>query len=69
MKYVCELCGTVYDEAAGEPNRKMPPGTAFGELPSDYTCPVCGSEKEAFTQSDSGTSQAAGNEDRYHSQR
>lgn len=69
MKYVCELCGTIYDEAVGDPGRKIPAGTAFGELPADYTCPVCGSEKEAFTQSESGTSQASGNADRYHSQR
>ena len=40
MKYVCELCGTIYDEAEG---------ISFAELPQDYSCPSCGSEKEAFT--------------------
>ena len=40
MRYVCELCGTVYDEAEG---------VAFDQLPMDFSCPSCGSEKEAFT--------------------
>ena len=40
MRYVCELCGRVYDEAEKEP---------FGQLPADFCCPSCGSEKEAFT--------------------
>lgn len=41
-KYLCLACGYVYDEARGEPHRGYPPGTKFEELPSDYTCPVCG---------------------------
>lgn len=48
MKYVCELCGWVYDEAAGYPIRKVEPGTAFADLLEDFSCPGCGSEKEAF---------------------
>lgn len=48
MKYVCELCGLIYDEEAGYPTRRIAAGTAFGELPEDFTCPGCGSEKEAF---------------------
>ena len=40
MRYICELCGTVYDEAEG---------VAFDQLPADFSCPSCGSEKEAFT--------------------
>lgn len=68
MKYVCELCGTIYDEAAGDMKRNIPAGTAFTDLSPDYTCPVCGSEREAFTQQGNGTA-AVGNKDRYHSQR
>ncbi len=49
MKYVCELCGLVYDEEAGYPIRKIAPGTAFADLPEDFACPSCGSEKEAFS--------------------
>lgn len=49
MKYVCELCGTVYDEQIGDPKHKVRPGTAFSDLPDYYECPTCGSEKEAFS--------------------
>ena len=48
MKYVCELCGYVYDEKKGEPERSVAPGTAFADLPGDYDCPFCGCGKEAF---------------------
>ena len=49
MKYICELCGTVYDEDAGNIRRGIPAGTPFDELPAHYHCPGCGCEKEAFT--------------------
>ena len=48
MKYTCELCGYVYDEASGDPKRGIPPGTAFKDLPEYFECPGCGCEKEAF---------------------
>lgn len=48
MKYVCELCGYVYDEEAGDVKGGILPGTAFAQLPEDYECPGCGYEKEAF---------------------
>ena len=49
MKYICELCGMVYDETVGDGKRGIAPGTAFAELPDDYECPGCGSGKEAFS--------------------
>ena len=48
MKYVCELCGYVYDELAGNLRSGIVPGTAFSDLPQDFECPGCGYEKEAF---------------------
>ena len=48
MKYVCDICGLVYDEAQGDPKRKIPAGTAFADLPASYTCPLCGAEKGSF---------------------
>ena len=42
MKYVCEICGYVYDEEAE--------GVAFNNLPDDYACPLCGVGKDQFTQ-------------------
>jgi pyruvate oxidase len=47
-RWVCTVCGYVYDEAKGEPSKNTPPGTAFSDLPDDWTCPVCGAEKNAF---------------------
>ena len=49
MKYICELCGMVYDEEAGYPRRGIVAGTAFENLPVYFHCPGCGCEKEAFT--------------------
>lgn len=54
MKYICELCGYVYDEQAGDPRSGIQPGTAFGELPQTFECPGCGYEKEAFNPLGSG---------------
>lgn len=40
-RYVCSICGYVYDEKRGEPHRGIKPGTRFDDLPDDYICPVC----------------------------
>ena len=48
-KYVCEVCGWIYDEAAGAPDEGIAPGTKFGDLPESFTCPVCGAGKEQFS--------------------
>jgi rubredoxin len=47
-KYKCTVCGHVYDPAEGDPLRDIPPGTSFEDLPDDWTCPVCGVEKEYY---------------------
>ncbi|HHW42350.1 MAG TPA: High molecular weight rubredoxin [Desulfotomaculum sp.] len=47
-KYVCEICGYVYDPAVGDPENGVPPGTPFEKLPGDWVCPVCGAGKEEF---------------------
>ena len=48
-KYVCNVCGYVYDPAAGDPDGNIPAGTAFEDLPADYQCPLCGVGKEDFS--------------------
>ncbi len=48
MKYVCELCGYVYDEAEGDPDAGIAPGTTWENIPEDYVCPLCGAGKGAF---------------------
>lgn len=50
MKYVCDICGYVYDEAEGDPDNGIAPGTTWGELPDDYTCPLCGVGKDQFSE-------------------
>ncbi len=48
MKYVCNTCGYVYDEAAGDPDNGIAPGTKWDDLPADFVCPLCGVGKEDF---------------------
>ena len=54
-KYVCALCGYVYDEAKGIPEQGIAPGTKWEDLPDDWSCPDCGATKDEFVlQGDSG---------------
>ena len=50
MKYVCQVCGYVYDEELGEPENGIAPGTKFEDLPDDFKCPRCGAGKALFKQ-------------------
>jgi len=47
-KYVCSVCGYVYDPEDGDPDNGVEAGTSFESVPDDWTCPVCGAEKELF---------------------
>lgn len=49
-KYVCEMCGWEYDEALGDPENGIEPGTRFEDLPEDFACPLCGVDKESFAE-------------------
>lgn len=49
-KYICELCGYVYDPAVGDPDGGIAPGTAFEAIPDDWVCHVCGASKDSFTK-------------------
>ena len=48
MKYICEVCGYVYDPAVGDPDGGIPAGTAFENIPDDWVCPICGVGKSDF---------------------
>ena len=48
-KYVCDVCGYVYDPAAGDPDNGVAPGTAFEDLPVEWVCPECGAAKDDFS--------------------
>lgn len=44
----CVLCGYQYDEAAGDPDSGIEPGTRWEEIPEDWFCPECGAAKSEF---------------------
>ncbi|HPQ12787.1 MAG TPA: flavin reductase [Paludibacteraceae bacterium] len=41
-KFKCPICGYIYDEAEEK--------VKFSDLPDDWVCPVCGSEKSEFIE-------------------
>jgi len=47
-RYVCKVCGYVYNPAEGDPGSDIKPGTSFKDLPDDWKCPVCGVGKDQF---------------------
>ena len=47
-KYVCKVCGYVYDLEAGDLDNSIMPETSFNDIPKDWTCPICGAEKDEF---------------------
>ena len=47
-KYLCVPCGYIYDEALGDPDGGLPPGTKFADIPDGRVCPVCGVSKASF---------------------
>ena len=55
-KWRCGSCDYVYDEAHGDPDEGIPPGTEWDALPDDWICPECGADKEDFTPVEHGAS-------------
>ncbi len=49
IKYVCDVCGWVYDPEKGDPEHGIAPGTAFEDIPNDWLCPDCGVDKSNFS--------------------
>lgn len=49
QQYICDACGYVYDEAEGDPDGGLPPGTRYADIPDDWACPLCGVTKADFT--------------------
>jgi len=46
--YKCVVCGFVYDEAAGDPEHDIAPGTLWQDVPESWSCPECGVSKADF---------------------
>jgi rubredoxin len=47
-RYVCQVCGYVYDPAIGDPDNGVAAGTKFEDLPDDWVCPDCGASRDQF---------------------
>jgi len=47
-RHLCIVCGFVYDEALGDPDSGIAPGTSWADVPADWRCPVCGVRKSDF---------------------
>jgi flavin reductase (DIM6/NTAB) family NADH-FMN oxidoreductase RutF/rubredoxin len=47
-KYVCTVCGYIYDPEQGDPASGVKPGTSFENVPDSWVCPICGAPKTAF---------------------
>lgn len=48
-KYICDVCGYIYDPAVGDPDAGVAAGTSFAKLPDDWVCPMCGAGKDSFS--------------------
>jgi len=47
-KYICLICGFVYEEEKGWPEEGIPAGTAWEDVPLTWCCPECGAMKDQF---------------------
>lgn len=47
-RYICVICGLIYDEAEGWPEDGIAPGTLWEAVPENWFCPDCGAGKEDF---------------------
>lgn len=47
-KYICLICGWIYDESEGWPEEGINPGTKWEDIPVNFECPDCGTGKEDF---------------------
>lgn len=46
--FICKACGLIYDEALGDADSGLAPGTRFADIPDDWACPLCGVGKADF---------------------
>lgn len=53
-KFMCVVCGFIYDEEAGLPEEGIEPGTRWEDIPDTWTCPDCGVTKDDFEMIEAG---------------
>jgi rubredoxin len=49
-KFKCSICGFIYDEAVGLPEKGIAPGTKWEDVPHNFVCPLCGAPKAVFEE-------------------
>ena len=47
-RYLCVVCGFIYDEELGDPDSNLQAGTRWVDIPEDWVCPDCGASKDDF---------------------
>ncbi len=47
-KYMCVICGYIYDEEQGWPEDGIEAGTRWADVPLNWSCPDCGARKDEF---------------------
>jgi rubredoxin len=47
-RYMCLMCGFIYDESKGWPEEGIAPGTLWDDIPPYWQCPECGAQKDDF---------------------
>lgn len=47
-KWICTVCGYIYDPAVGDSTQGINPGITFEDLPDTWVCPDCGASKDLF---------------------
>ena len=47
-KFMCVICGYIYDEELGDPEEGIDAGTLWDDVSPTWTCPDCGATKEDF---------------------
>lgn len=45
QRWICDACGYIYDEAKGDPDSGLSPGTRYEDIPDNWLCPLCGLSK------------------------
>lgn len=49
-KYICTVCGYIYNPDEGDPDNGIAPGTPFENVPDDWVCPICSVGKDEFEE-------------------
>lgn len=47
-KWMCTVCGWLYEEEKGAPEEGLAPGTRWSDIPENWVCPECGAMKDDF---------------------